>query len=250
MVFRSLIRTFARNEENVNLSTHSVADKNGFVRIFTQHWSTPLFLTPQGQLSPSATPFGLKVYCIFEDSRGQLWLGCKPGGLVKLSPNAQQPLSYSVTRYSHRDDDPNSLSCDNVYDIAEDAQGRLWIATYKGGLNMLDLRAGRDAFVHNGNQLTHWPADGGSSKMHCLYITPGQVLVAGTLSGLYTAKITANPKAMLFHRHQRRAADARMILRRIAHGIWQRGRPVPKQSSSRCSDSCSYRPVPWPQRRH
>ena len=206
---------FGTESEEVVRCLHSdrqgriwVADKNGFVRIFTQRWSNPLFLTPQGQLSPSATPFRLKVYCIFEDSRGQLWLGCKPGGLVKLSPNAQQPLSYSVTRYSHRDDDPNSLSCDNVYDIAEDAQGRLWIATYKGGLNMLDLRAGRDAFVHNGNQLTHWPADDGSSKMHCLYITPGQVLVAGTLSGLYTAKITANLKAMLFHRHQRRAADA------------------------------------------
>ena len=181
-----------------------VADKQGFVRIFAQRWSQPLYLTQQGTLSSTAAPFGLNVYCIVEDSRGEVWLGCKPGGLVRLTPSDDK--HYNVKRYSHRDGDAASLSSDNVYDIAEDALGRLWIATYTGGLNMLDVNTG--VFTSCSNGLSGWPSDNLSSKMHCLYITSGQVLVAGTLNGLYTAKIEKDPRKMLFHHHKRRASDA------------------------------------------
>lgn len=178
-----------------------VADKNGYVRIGQE------YLTAQGTLSQTAVPFGWSIYCILEDSRGDVWMGCKPGGLIRLTP-LPQGGGYRVSRYAHSNNDPYSLSSDNIYAIAEDMNQRLWIATYKGGLNMLDLRSERDVFIHSGNGLTGWPEDEEAAKMHCLYITPDQVLVAGTLGGLFTAQLKDKPQQIHFNRHLRRANDA------------------------------------------
>ncbi|MBR1547631.1 MAG: helix-turn-helix domain-containing protein [Prevotella sp.] len=183
-----------------------VADKNGYVRLFDGRRSLLGFLTPDGRLSATPVAFGLRVYCFYQDSRGDMWLGSKPGGLTRLRPQADG--TYSVRRYVHAADDIYSLSCDNVYAITEDDSQRLWIATYRGGLNMLDLNGKREVFVHNGNGLTGWPADDASSKMFCLYIAPGQVLVAGTLGGLYTSRLSRQPQRMHFYRNNRRPADA------------------------------------------
>ena len=183
-----------------------VADKNGYVRLLDGHRSLIGFLTPDGRLSKSPKAFGLKVYCFHEDSHGDIWLGSKPGGLTRLTP--QDNGTYTVKRYVHADNDNYSLSCDNVYAMVEDNQRRLWIATYKGGLNMLDLNSKRELFLHNGNGLAGWPCDNASSKMFCLYISPEQVLVAGTLGGLYTCALTEKPEQMRFYHNNRRMADA------------------------------------------
>lgn len=186
-----------------------VADKNGYVRILDTHRSLLGFLTSDGRISPSPVAFGLKVYCFYEDSRGDIWLGSKPGGLTRLTPKDNG--AYAVKRYAHAADDIYSLNCDNVYAMTEDGRRRLWIATYEGGLNMLDLNSGREVFLHNGNGLAGWPLDDASSKVFCLYISPEQVLVAGTLGGLYTNQLDNRPAGMRFHRNNRRGADARSL---------------------------------------
>ena len=181
-----------------------VADKNGYVHVGDR------FLTPKGELSTAPVAFGQNVYCILEDSRGDLWLGAKPEGLTRLIAS-ETGEGYIVKRYIHDESDPNSLSCNNIYDMVEDRQQRLWIATYKGGLNMYDLRQqhdGHDVFVHRDNGLSGWPADEESNKMRCLYITPEQVLMAGTLNGLYTCSLEENPRDMKFWHHCRRPDDA------------------------------------------
>lgn len=181
-----------------------VADKNGYVHVGDR------FLTPKGELSTAPVAFGQNVYCILEDSRGDLWLGAKPEGLTRLIAS-ETGEGYIVKRYIHDESDPNSLSCNNIYDIVEDRQQRLWIATYKGGLNMYDLRQQHDwhdVFVHRDNGLSGWPADEESNKMHCLYITPEQVLMAGTQNGLYTCSLEESPRDMKFWHHCRRPDDA------------------------------------------
>ena len=181
-----------------------VADKNGYVHVGDR------FLTPKGELSTAPVAFGQNVYCILEDSRGDLWLGAKPEGLTRLIAS-ETGEGYIVKRYIHDESDPNSLSCNNIYDIVEDRQQRLWIATYKGGLNMYDLRQQHDwhdVFVHRDNGLSGWPADEKSNKMHCLYITPEQVLMAGTVNGLYTCSLEESPRDMKFWHHCRRPDDA------------------------------------------
>lgn len=182
-----------------------VADKNGFVRRDGE------FLAPDGRLTASPTPFGMKVYCMTEDSRGRIWMGCKPGGLVRLTPLGEKGTvkgeKYAVDRYCHKDGDPYSLSSDNVYALCEDRWQRLWIAAYEGGLNMLDMRTGRDVFVNAGSGLAGWPADDALAKTRCLYITSNQVLVVGTLNGLFTCRLSDGVGKMHFFHNVRRPDD-------------------------------------------
>ena len=178
-----------------------VADKNGYLRVGDS------YLTADGRLSDTPAIFGHKVYCIFEDSQGNIWLGAKPDGLTRLKPKTDGS-SYAVKHFVHDDANPYSLNCNSIYDIAEDKQGRLWIATYNGGLNMYDLHAQRDIFIHRGNKLKGWPSDENSNKARCIYITPQQVLVVGTQYGLYTCKLDKEPEKMVFRHHYRHADDA------------------------------------------
>ncbi|MBQ6210848.1 MAG: helix-turn-helix domain-containing protein [Prevotella sp.] len=175
-----------------------VADKNGYVRLISADRSQSCFLTLDGRLTEHPTAFGESVYCIYEDSRARVWLGCKPGGLVRLSPRLYG--GYDVKRYRHDPADANSLGSDNIYDLAEDASGHLWIAAYDGGLNMLD----GDRFLNSRNQRERWP----SAKVRVLHITEDQVLVVGTLQGLFTASIEYPIERMHFHHNHRDAHDA------------------------------------------
>lgn len=182
-----------------------VADKNGYVRVFAHRWSQPLYLTPQGSLTTAAARFGERIYCIYEDSQQHLWLGCKPGGLLKLTAAGG---GYSITRYLHQPNDPYSISSNSIYAIAEDDRQRLWIAAFKGGLNMLDLRTGRDIFVNSHSGLTGWDSQEERDKVRSLCIIGKQVLVAGTLDGLVTANIAEEPQKMTFRHYERNATDA------------------------------------------
>lgn len=70
------------------------------------------------------------VYCIYEDSFGDIWIGTHQGGLAKFNHT-----NNNFIRYKHKPDNPKSLSNDMVSVIFEDSFSRLWIGTYGGGLN-------------------------------------------------------------------------------------------------------------------
>ena len=63
--------------------------------------------------------------CIFQDSDGYLWIGTMSGGLNRYD-------GYSFTIYRSDIEDSTSLIQDNVYSMAEDESGHLWIATSAG----------------------------------------------------------------------------------------------------------------------
>ena len=66
------------------------------------------------------------VNCIFQDSKGYIWLGTQ-NGLNRFD-------GYSFSKYKFNPDDTTSLSNNWIYAVAEDNNGDLWIGT-KGGLN-------------------------------------------------------------------------------------------------------------------
>lgn len=106
-------------------------------------------------------------YCIYETRRGTVWVGGKPGALIRL-----------------RDRRPEwSAETDGVYDIAEDSQGRLWVATFGGGLRCCP---NPDAAVP---ELS--PSLGGR-KVRKVLITPDDRLVAATTDGLIVGRIDAD----------------------------------------------------------
>mgnify|MGYP006285673587 CR=1 FL=1 len=66
------------------------------------------------------------VVCIYQDSRGFIWLGTQ-NGLNRFDGNSFKTFIYQPN-------DPGSISNNWIYSIAEDNYGNLWIGT-KGGLN-------------------------------------------------------------------------------------------------------------------
>ena len=77
-----------------------------------------------------------KVYSIFRDSEGSLWIGTVKG-LDRLDEK-----SGKFEHFKNIPGDPESLSDNWVWPIFEDTKGNLWIGTVKGGLNNFDTETG------------------------------------------------------------------------------------------------------------
>jgi ligand-binding sensor domain-containing protein len=75
------------------------------------------------------------TYALMSDSRGLVWAG-GADGLFRLDPR-----SFEHKSWHQRAGDPVSLPYEQVTDILEDPEGRLWVGTYGGGLALFD-RAG------------------------------------------------------------------------------------------------------------
>lgn len=181
-----------------------VADKNGYLRLADSHGATIGYVAADGSVSRQRRKFGHSVYCMHEDRRGNVWIGTKFSGLFLFRPAGS---GYSVIRYTAGSPASGGLSHNDIYSIAEDAYGRIWIGTYGGGLNMTTADGhGRLRFVSSASGMPR--LHGGKVEIHCLLITAGGVLMAGTNSGLYTARIERDPRRMVFHNNRRDPADA------------------------------------------
>ena len=74
-----------------------------------------------------------------KDREGNIWVGCWPeeGGLIRIGSS-----NGEIEVFKHDPDDPHSLSNNLVMDILEDQNGKLWVATWGGGLNHFDPASG------------------------------------------------------------------------------------------------------------
>lgn len=177
-----------------------IADKNGFVRITSPDGTSSAYLTGNGTLSVQRKPFGVKVYSIYQDSRGYVWMGCKPEGLFRLKDTGRG--GFSVKYFSHDSKDKYSLSCNSIYSIAEDKRGRILLGTYGGGLNIVE-NAGSDnpQFINSGNRLRNFPY--AANFIHDIKLLPSGILLIGTNTGLYTCRISDTPQRMMFYANRR-----------------------------------------------
>jgi len=94
-------------------------------------------------------PFSLssdKVYSIYQDKKGTLWIGTFGGGLNKYDKKSGRFIAYK-----NISDDESSLEDNRVLAINEDAKGNLWIATYGGGLNRFDPKTEKFIRYYNEN---------------------------------------------------------------------------------------------------
>jgi PAS domain S-box-containing protein len=76
---------------------------------------------------PSALPGGSAILSLHQDRRGRIWVGSYEGGLARFDPRRG-----SFVVYKHHSHDPKSLSNDEVWAIAEDDAGALWLANNAG----------------------------------------------------------------------------------------------------------------------
>jgi signal transduction histidine kinase/ligand-binding sensor domain-containing protein len=77
------------------------------------------------------------VWSLCRDVSGNIWFGTDHG----ISQFSQYNQRFSTLQRFYAGGKPLSLSTSNVHAMSEDADGRLWIGTWGGGVNMFDPRS-------------------------------------------------------------------------------------------------------------
>ncbi len=98
-----------------------------------------------------------RIYCILEDSKGNLWFGTREDGLFKAEPKDDRGTAYTLTHYVHDERNPFSLSSNVIYDILEDNRGRIWVATGSNGINMIATQNQNTVFLNRFNSFKNYP---------------------------------------------------------------------------------------------
>src|SRR5690606_17302690 len=87
---------------------------------------------------------------ILEDSFGHIWVSAGRQGLIKYHPKRKTSEFYV--------DDPKINSDLNgriVMDLLEDKNNRLWIATLRGGISVLDIKSNTFLPMETSNKLKY-----------------------------------------------------------------------------------------------
>ena len=93
------------------------------VMVYDSAFHLICYVHPDGHLSQSPVSFGNQPYCFYESRDCKhAWIGCKPGCLLRGDID---PLHPNIRRYEY---------VRNVYEIAEDSEGTIWVASYGFGL--------------------------------------------------------------------------------------------------------------------
>ncbi len=82
---------------------------------------------------------GSGYFSFCEDSKGRLWLGSKGSGLFMLDLKKFHDNLHNArfTQFSYNASDEYSINGNNIYDILEDNENRIWIALFGGGLDLV-----------------------------------------------------------------------------------------------------------------
>ncbi len=165
------------------------------VRIYDAHLRFIGFLGADGRVHTAKTPFVSSVYCIYQDREGSLWMGCKPGTLLKLHKHV--PDHYEIQAI--RSGEGRAIS--DIYSICQDHWGRLWMGTMGAGLFCCpDLKGETFQQVLLGGETTPQKY----KSVRTLSVVSRDILLVGTTQGLFAAKLSAaSPETYRFQLHER-----------------------------------------------
>jgi signal transduction histidine kinase/ligand-binding sensor domain-containing protein len=114
---------------------------------------------------------------IFEDSEGTLWLGTFGSGLIKFNPFTAETVHFVNSG------EKGAISGSFIWDIIEDVQGYLWIATQSNGINIKDKTL---EYFHYLKPDVSNPHSFGTTQTKSLYSDRTGVLWIGTsVEGVY-----------------------------------------------------------------
>jgi signal transduction histidine kinase/ligand-binding sensor domain-containing protein len=138
------------------------------------HQFTPYRHDPDDPLSLSHN----RVWSLFEDSAGTLWVGTYGGGLNRLDRSTGQFSRFDADDFRNLTDEPKEFR-NVVWAIDEHPAGVLWIATYGGGLVKLELET--ETFTSYAPDPTD-PALGGHEWITALLVDRSGLIWIGTHS--------------------------------------------------------------------
>ena len=155
------------------------------------------FLGADGRLHQNHTSFEAPVYCMYEMKDGTLWLGTKKGGLFRLRSRGGE--QYEIAHFI-------DIPYQDVYHLAADRLGRLWVAMLGGGVCYSD-----DANADH----PHFKVPKNFPREQCprvRYLSfTDSLWMAATGSGLLVARMERQADKMQFRLHQRETERANSL---------------------------------------
>jgi len=142
-------------------SQHVISgDKEGRLCRYNLSNGSCQYLLPSGRWTSTPSVFNSDgIYSLYRDSRQNVWVGTRGSGLYCLKPETSKADSYAVSHYYNKGG-VYDLNCNSVYDFYEDENQHLWIATFGGGLNVVEQNSdGTVRFIHAGNEMKGYPID-------------------------------------------------------------------------------------------
>ena len=152
---------------------------NGIIQVSNSQYEKVGYLAPSGQVVPQQVKFcESPIFALFFDTEGKMWIGTRNDGLFVRS-------SQDMTHYTMNPADRNSLPSNNIFDIAADRHGRIWLATYGAGLVLTKQSAtGQISFISKNNGMP-WPKQQ-FQQVRRIFCTPTGEILVGTTEGLVT----------------------------------------------------------------
>lgn len=177
------IQLLRNNPSDPNSLSHNsiislYQDDSGLIWIGTHKGGVNYFSTKSIEFSfykqtDHTNPSVNDIWPLLEGKNGTIWMGTDGGGLVHFDPK-----TGTYTNYTHKLNDPSSISSNIVVSLGEASPTGLWVGTYFGGLNYFDGSTFK-RFVHN-------PTDPNSisdNSVWVLYTDSKNRLWVGTLKG-------------------------------------------------------------------
>lgn len=179
-----------------NKKRHWITTKDdATVRLFDQQNRLLGYLTPSGELTERYTKFIAPIYCITQTKSGTIMLGSKPGGIFILKER-DDCKGFSIEHVKN-------IPCTDVYNLKEDSQGRIWIATMGGGICcMPDLKD--PSQIISLTDINSYPVMS-ANRVRFIHITSNDVILATTTEGLLVGQIpkTGNGSTIKLRLHRK-----------------------------------------------
>ncbi len=192
--------------------------KDGMLRLYSTEGKELGYLTESGIVAHSGKPMEGNAYFVLEDSHRNIWIATKGDGVVKAEP--QSPFRYKLTRYRYNKDDIYSLSNNDVYCIYEDSKGRIWVATFAGGVNYLTCdKEGKELFISHRNHLKGFPIDNCFKVRFITGDGQGHIWIGTTVGALMVDEDFENPENAVFHHYLRIPDDESSLSNNDVHWI-------------------------------
>ena len=197
-----------------------VGVKDGILRIYDADRTYKGYLTENGIISTVGTPVKGTAYFIIQDSKGVIWIATKGDGLIRAEATSLSGMSYKLTRYLHQEDDMYSLSDNNVYCVYEDHNGRIWAATFAGGINYLtENEDGKVLFINHRNHLKGYPIDPCYKARFITSDNNGRLWVGTTTGAVAFDENFEKPEDVQFYHFSRMPNDTQSLSNNDVHWI-------------------------------
>ena len=101
------------------------------------------FINHRNHLTNYPIDAASRVRCINEDSFGKICVGTTVG-LIMFDSDFAAPENIEYHYYSHKSNDDESLTNNDIQDICITADGNMYLATFGGGINRVETRNEQD----------------------------------------------------------------------------------------------------------